>query len=50
MFPAIKKAIDIFASPENEQVTINRIMSDFKHTEIDARQWLNSCKYNNNSG
>lgn len=50
IFPGIKKAIDIFTSFNNEQETINRIVHEFKHTETDAKQWLSSCKYNNNLG
>ena len=44
LYPALKEAIDEFTRVSNRDVSIRRIVDEFKHTENDAAQWLASCR------
>lgn len=43
-FPAVRDGIQEFVDIANREASVARIVKDFKHTEEDAVQWLNSCK------
>eukprot|EP01038_Epipyxis_sp_PR26KG_P015786 gene15786-21380_t len=57
LFPSIKQGIESFIQNSNNNnnnngeppVSIQRIMSEYGHTEADARQWLSTCHYSSSN-
>ena len=43
MIAAIQEGIKLFT--ERKEITLQRIVSDFHHTLVDAEAWLLSCQY-----